>query len=170
MKKILLLAGICSLMIAGRVNAQVHVSVNIGSQPTWGPVGYDYVQYYYLPDIDAYYDVTNRQYVYLNGGRWVFARTLPATYHYDVYNSYKVVVNDPKPWEHPDVYRTKYAQYKGWKGERQQIIRDSKDAKYRANNHPVRHVTRKKPVPHNSPKGNDHHDDHRDDHHDDHHR
>ena len=33
------------------VSAQVKVgfSVNIGTQPEWGPVGYDHVEYYYLP-------------------------------------------------------------------------------------------------------------------------
>jgi hypothetical protein len=25
----------------------------LGPQPTWGPVGYDYVDYYYLPDIET---------------------------------------------------------------------------------------------------------------------
>jgi hypothetical protein len=35
--------------------AQVSVSVNIGSQPLWGPTGYDQAQYYYLPEYDAYF-------------------------------------------------------------------------------------------------------------------
>jgi hypothetical protein len=46
--------------------AQVRVNINIGSQPVWGPVGYDHVDYYYLPDIETYYYVPTRQFVYFN--------------------------------------------------------------------------------------------------------
>jgi len=31
--------------------AQLNVNVNIGSQPLWGPTGYDHVNYYYLPGV-----------------------------------------------------------------------------------------------------------------------
>ncbi|PSL45735.1 hypothetical protein CLV51_104442 [Chitinophaga niastensis] len=141
MKKLLLV--IC-LLISGffygsLVNAQVklNVNVNIGSQPVWGPVGYDYAQYYYLPDADAYYSIPNHQYIYQNGGRWVFASALPGRYNYDPYRSYKVVVNDPKPYLHPDIYRNKYGRYKG-QYDQQQIIRDSRDEKYYAvKGHPM---------------------------------
>ena len=33
---------------------RVNVNVNIGSQPVWGPEGYHYLDYYYLPDIEEY--------------------------------------------------------------------------------------------------------------------
>lgn len=108
------------------VNAQVHVNVNfnINSQPEWGPVGYDYVEYYYLPDIDVFYNVPRQQFVYINGGRWIFAASLPVRYRsYDIYRGYKVVVNDPYPYKRCDVYRARYGRYKGWYG-RQVVIRD----------------------------------------------
>lgn len=134
MKKILLIT--CILLMGGffygnRAHAQVKVSVNlnIGNQPVWGPVGYDYAQYYYLPDVDAYYDIPRHQYVYQNGGRWVYAASLPGRYNYDPYRSYKVVVNEPNPYLHDDVYRSKYGKYKGQYNQ-QQIIRDSRDEKY----------------------------------------
>ena len=56
---------------------RVGVNVNIGSQPEWGPQGYDYVEYYYLPDIDVYYFVPRHQFVYISGGNWVFSAHLP---------------------------------------------------------------------------------------------
>ncbi|CAL1520692.1 hypothetical protein [Chitinophaga sp. MM2321] len=114
-----------------RANAQVRVdvNVNIGSQPLWGPVGYDNAQYYYMPDIDVYYYIPNRQFIYLNGNRWIFASSLPSRYRYDLYRGYKVVINDPRPYLHADVYRGKYGRYKGWYG-RQTVIRDSHDERY----------------------------------------
>ncbi|HTD98779.1 MAG TPA: hypothetical protein VK668_05810 [Mucilaginibacter sp.] len=133
MKKIIFTAAIfISCLSAQIVNAQVHVSlgVNINSQPEWGPVGYDHVDYYYIPDVDAYYDVPAHQYVYLSGGGWVHRTYLPARYRgYDMYHGYKVVVNEPRPWIRHDVYRTRYASYRGHGG--QAFIRDSRDVRYR---------------------------------------
>ena len=45
MKKIIQMATIVAgLLIVRLVPAQVSVHVNIGVQPLWGPVGYDYVE------------------------------------------------------------------------------------------------------------------------------
>lgn len=117
-------------------NAQVGVRVNIGLQPIWGPVGYDYVNYYYIPDLDAYYDVPNQQYMFFDGGRWIAMHDLPPRYRgFDLYHSYKVVINDPQPWMHHDMYRRRYASYRGRHD--QVFIRDSHDQRYWANpNHP----------------------------------
>lgn len=104
-------------------SAQVDVHVNIGLQPAWGPAGYDYAEYYYIPDIDAYYDVSARQYVYFDNNVWVTRPYLPPQYRgYDLYRGYKVVINEPRPWMHHDRYRGQYAQYRGHYGQR--IIRD----------------------------------------------
>src|SRR4051812_6698169 len=100
MKRILLavIFGVASLSSIS-TKAQVNLSINIGSQPQWGPTGYDHVDYYYLPDVDAYYNVPSKQYVYLDNGSWVFRPSLPAKYRgYDLYNGYKVVMNTPKPY------------------------------------------------------------------------
>src|SRR6267154_6815284 len=81
------------VLFSGTANAQVGVSLhfNIGDQPVWGPVGYDHVDYYYMPDIEAYYYVPRHEYVYFDDGEWVHARELPPRYHdFDVYHSYKV--------------------------------------------------------------------------------
>jgi len=128
-KAVLFTAILLSGFTAQQAAAQVHVSINISSQPTWGPVGYDYVQYYYMPDIDAYYYVPKHQYIFQQNGRWIFATSLPSRFHdYDVYHSYKVVINEPKPYLHNSGYRTKYGSYKGHHD--QEVIRDSHDSKY----------------------------------------
>jgi len=117
-------------IISKPLTAQVSVSINIGSQPTWGPVGYDYVEYYYLPDIETYYYVPRRQFVYLSNGNWVFATALPSRYRsYNLYSGYKVVINGPRPYLHYTTHKVKYAKYKGNNG-RQVIIRNSNEPKY----------------------------------------
>lgn len=96
---------------------RVHVNLNLGTQPGWGPAGYDYAEYYYMPDIDVYYCVPQRQFVYLDGGRWQFAYELPARYrNYNLYNGYKVVINEPRPYLRDDMYRERYGGYRGWPG------------------------------------------------------
>ncbi len=132
MKKLFLFASILmvSLFSINKVQAQVSLNINIGSQPVWGPTGYDHVDYYYLPAINAYYYVPTGQYIYLNGGRWVWVNNLPAQYNnFDLYGAYKVVINKPRPYLHNDIYLNKYSGYKNYVG-RQTIIRDSRDAKY----------------------------------------
>src|SRR5215216_3091458 len=94
--------------------AQVNVNVNIGAQPLWGPAGYDVVEYYYLPDLQMYYYVPSHQFVYLNGGNWLFANSLPARYRsYNLYSGYKVVINEPKPYLQFATHKVKYGNYKG---------------------------------------------------------
>jgi hypothetical protein len=112
--------------------AQVSVNFNIGVQPIWGPTGYDYVEYYYLPDIDAYYYVPQHRFYYFERGRWIYRSSLPSRFgNYDLYNSYKVVVNEREPWRNDETYRQKYGSYKGRHD--QQPIRDSRDSKYFVN-------------------------------------
>jgi len=131
MKRIILAAiiGVASLSSIS-TQAQVNVSVNIGSQPQWGPTGYDHVDYYYLPDMDVYYNVPAKQYVYLENGRWITRRSLPSRYKdYNLYNSYKVVMNNPKPYLAHQSHVQQYSKYKNYKGQ-QGNIRDSKDSRY----------------------------------------
>jgi hypothetical protein len=120
--------------------AQLSVSFNIGVQPVWGPVGYDYVENYYLPDIEVYYNVPMHRYYYNDGGRWIYSSRLPSRYgNYDLYNSHKVVINERDPWRNNDRYRNEYSSYKGRHD--QSPIRDSRDEKYYVNkNHPQHNV------------------------------
>jgi hypothetical protein len=115
--------------------AQINIHINIGTQPTWGPTGYQEADYYYLPDIESYYSVSTHQFIYMNGGRWVYANNLPPQYgNYDLYSGYKVVVNRPRPFLNFNQDRVQYARYKGNHG-RQEVIRDSRDERYHGNPH-----------------------------------
>jgi hypothetical protein len=110
--------------------------VNISDQPMWGPAGYDRVEYYYIPDIDVYYSVSDRQYIYRDGSEWRYTASLPPSYsNYDPYHSYKVVVNEDKPYRNNESHRGKYKSFRGSRD--QQVIRDSHDRKYWVNkDHP----------------------------------
>lgn len=110
--------------------AQLSFSINIGTQPTWGPVGYDRADYYYLPDVESYYSVSSHQFIYLSNGRWIYSASLPARYgNYDLYSGYKVVVNRPRPYLNFSQDRVKYGKFKGYHG-KQKIIRDTRDVRY----------------------------------------
>ena len=92
--------------------AQVNVSINIGSQPAWGPTGYDYARFYYMPEIDVYYNVSNKRYTYYDGRRWVSVGSLPRSYaRVDLYRTYKVVINDRDPWHQHPRYKKQYGRY-----------------------------------------------------------
>ncbi len=115
MKKILLLSSILAsvLFIGKPASAQFSASINLGIQPEWGPSGYDYAENYYLPDVEAYYNVPSRQFVYFDRGRWIYSSSLPGRCgNYDLYSGYKVVLNGHDPWCHFNEHRAMYAPYR----------------------------------------------------------
>lgn len=130
--------------------AQVSVNVNIGTPPNWGPVGYDNSRYYYLPDIDVYYDINQSVFISDNNGKWVRAKRLPERYRqYDLYSGYKVVLNDYRgdaPYKYHSKHRAEYP--KGYHGKPQKN-RGEKPEKYNNGKH----------------KGNDKHSNKNHDHH-----
>lgn len=112
------------MVFAGFVQSQVSVNVNIGTPPAWGPVGYNNVRYYYIPDLEIYYDVQRSNYIYFTDNRWVRLNYLPSRYrNYDLYSGYKVVLQDYRgnfPYYHFKQHKIKYA--KGYKGNPQKTI------------------------------------------------
>lgn len=124
MKKIKLLVLGTMLMLAGSAQSQLSVSLHVGTPPAWGPAGYNDVHYYYLPDIESYYDVRSSMFIYYTGNRWIHSRNLPSRYrNYDLYGGYKVPMNGYRgntPYAHFREYRIKYA--RGYRGNAQQNI------------------------------------------------
>ncbi|WP_129713886.1 hypothetical protein [Pedobacter sp. SYP-B3415] len=112
MKKLLvvLLIGLGSIF-SKESNAQVSVNVNIGAAPAWLPSGYNRVNYYYLPDIDTYYYVPRRQYVYMNRGHWVRSYNVPARHRgYNFHRGRKVVFHG-SPYTSYRSHKVKYKTY-----------------------------------------------------------
>ena len=109
------------LFLAVTAHAQVSVNVNIGVPPPWGPVGYTEVRYYYLPDVEAYYDIQNSMFIFFVQGAWVHRSHLPSPYkNYDLYGGYKVVITDyhgNAPYSDFKEHKMKYG--KGYRGPEQ---------------------------------------------------
>lgn len=109
------------LFFASSLFSQVSVSFTIGTPPPWGPYGYTNVRFYYLPDIEAYYDVQTSMFIYLERGTWVHRVYLPPQYkNYDLYGGYKVVMPNyrgNKPYIYYKDHRNKFK--KGYRGQKQ---------------------------------------------------
>jgi len=91
-------------------------SERIVSPPYWAPA-YDNVEqvhYYYLPDLEIYYDAWASEFVYLDGGQWIFSPFLPPMYtSYDL-RSAPVVILDYRvhePWLYHELYVSHYPRY-----------------------------------------------------------
>jgi len=131
MKKLLIAISLFFIVeLAAPAMAQnININVNLGNQPAWGPTGYDYAGYYYFPDINVYFDVNNSLFYYLTGSKWISNQYLPSNYRkYDLYNMYKVVINDNQPWQQNKTHKKSYSQYKN--DRTQEPIRYSNNSKY----------------------------------------
>jgi hypothetical protein len=82
------------LMFTLQVSAQISVSVNLGSRPQYHNRFENQVPYYYLPEIEAYYDMNSAVYIYYGPRGWVRSTYLPEyCRNYDVNRGYKVALN-----------------------------------------------------------------------------
>lgn len=82
--------------------------------PSWAPSYSSGVRYYYLPDIETYYDCSDQNFVYLQNGQWMFSYSLPAMYsNYDLFTGYVVVlnINTYQPWLYHQNYTSHYPRY-----------------------------------------------------------
>ena len=114
------------LLVAGTTQGQLSVRFNIGSPPQWAPTGHAEARYYYLPDVEAYYDVQSSMFIYYEGRNWVHRSYLPNRFRdYDLYGGYKVVMKDyhgDRPYERFSEQRIQYS--KGRNREIQRTIGD----------------------------------------------
>ena len=119
----LFLTGIV-LFFAVALQAQVSVNVHMGVPPPWGPVGFNEARYYYLPDVEAYYDVPSSMFIYNNRGTWIHRSHLPGRFrNYDLYGGYKVVMTDyhgDTPYTHFKENKIRYG--RGYHAEAQRTI------------------------------------------------
>jgi hypothetical protein len=128
MKKLILFATVMvGLFFAKPAVAQVRVNINISVQPEWGPSGYDYAKYYFIPEINAYYDIASKLYVYREGSRWMKKASLPPRCRdFDLYKAYKVVINDQSPWKRHNDYQKKYSEFAN-QHDKQVPLRDARN-------------------------------------------
>lgn len=94
-------------------DAEVNVHVSV---PAWAPPYDDvqHVRYYYMPDIEVYFDLSNQEFVYLQDGSWMFSSSFPQMYPgFDLNNSYVVMLDNQvyEPWMHHHYYISHYPRY-----------------------------------------------------------
>ncbi len=119
MKRILLsMLFAAAIFSASTSEAQSNVKINLDAQPQWGPAGYNYAEYYYMPDIETYYNVPRREFVYYKDNKWAFSPNLPPTYStYDLYSGHKVVLKTPNAYKNYNTHKVQYAKYKNKHGQ-----------------------------------------------------
>jgi len=96
------------------------------------------VHYYYLPDLEVYYDVWNHEFIYLDDGSWAYSSALPPYYNnYDLNNAYVVVLDSRihQPWMHHQLYASHYPRY-FYRSVRNRYI--DNDKRWFNENHPAR--------------------------------
>ncbi|MBD2769136.1 hypothetical protein IC235_14675 [Hymenobacter sp. BT664] len=100
------LLSVVTLVAAPAAQGQVRVSINV-SPPAWGPPVPCDAQYYYIPEIDGYYDLYAQQYIVAQDGYWV---PLPELYGYDPYEFHPVVIpyHGREPWRQLDYCHARY--------------------------------------------------------------
>lgn len=110
----LIAVGVISLFaMAGCGPSYVAVSDHYDIPP-WGPPYYSPVRYYYLPDIEVYYDLSDQEFVYLDNGEWLFSPALPPMVsEYDLYGGFVISldINVFQPWLHHQYYVSHYPRY-----------------------------------------------------------
>lgn len=113
MKKLILISAIVfGGLMYQPAKAQIHfgLHINLGGPVYTAPAPvYGDADFYYLPDVDAYYSVSGRCYYYNDGYNWVNAACLPGRYHdYDWEHARRFEVYGPRPYMHNDEYRVRF--------------------------------------------------------------
>lgn len=89
-----------------------------GSAPQWGPSGYSNIRYYYMPQLEVYYDIQTSQFIYFSNDKWINSSELPAKHKgLDLFRVYKMVMADyygPTPYHNHEKLKAKYAKLNHW--------------------------------------------------------
>jgi len=98
--------GAFAALASPAAHAQVSINAQFG-HPAWGPAAPAGAQYYYVPEIDGYYDLAARNYLVQRNGRWV---PVAAVQGYNPTSFHPVVVDYRcrQPWQQ---YRDHHARY-----------------------------------------------------------
>ncbi|MDN3656595.1 hypothetical protein QWZ08_13200 [Ferruginibacter paludis] len=113
LKKLTLVA--MSAILSGGCSTPSYIAAGVQySNPSWAPPYSEGVRYYYLPDIEVYYDLSDPEFIYLDNGQWSFSPLLPPIYAgYDLFNSFVISLqwNVYQPWMHHQYYVAHYPRY-----------------------------------------------------------
>lgn len=121
MKKLILMS---ALVMGGlgikTADAQLGIRINLHlGTPVYAPQPVEVADqpvydddYYYLPEVEAYYSVGEQCYYYQDGDRWISAAYLPGMYrNFDWRTAKRVEIRANRPYMHHDVYRGRFGGY-----------------------------------------------------------
>jgi hypothetical protein len=131
MKKIALISALAiGGLLSNTANAQIGIRLgfHFGARPVYVPAAHIAVEapvyqdnvvvqdndgddYYYLPDVDAYYNVDEQSYYYNDGDNWVSAAYLPGHRDYDWRYARRFEVRASRPYLNDRFYSSRYGGY-----------------------------------------------------------
>ena len=103
---------ICLFFFTFQAQAQrISVNINVNSAPREVVYVEPTPNYYYYPEIEAYFDINSSVYIYFQGNSWVRSRYLPTHCSgYDVRHGQRVVLDyyGQRPYTHFHDHKKKY--------------------------------------------------------------
>lgn len=99
------------LLLTLTSNAQVSINVNINSRPDWCRNYNEDVEYFYYPEIEAYYNINAGIFIYYGPRGWIRSSYLPEyCSNYDFHRGYKVVIDyrGDAPYAHFKYHKKRY--------------------------------------------------------------
>ena len=95
-----------ALAVAPAAHAQPQVNINVGT-PAWGPPVPQGTQFYYIPEIDGYYDLYAQQYIVYRNGQWIPVGVIDGR---DPRGFHPVVLDyrGREPWVYVGAHRDRY--------------------------------------------------------------
>jgi len=105
LEKVLLLTLLLTCFISNAQNATEKPSDATETKKTE-------IRYYYFPNLEAYFDLQEKVYLFRENGEWVEAEELPKNYGgYSLYNKVRVTITDydgDEPYLMIDAHKKKY--------------------------------------------------------------
>ncbi len=155
MKNLKFIIGAFILFFTLQSTAQVSVSLNIGSRPDWcsrydndddchhnDHCDHNDVSYFYLPEIEAYYDTHASVFIYLGPRGWIRSAYLPDYCSgYDLYRGHKVAIDyrGRTPYYYHKNHKAKYF-HSNYRNYRQEYYNPGPNRRYVASNHRGNHT------------------------------
>ncbi|RYZ49450.1 MAG: hypothetical protein EOP49_16240 [Sphingobacteriales bacterium] len=94
--------------------------------PAWMRHEQRQASWYFFPEIGTYYNVSQRQFVYQDRGRWVSNQNLASVHrNYDLNSARKVAINENDPFRNHQYYASRFA----GNSTGQVMIRDTRSAR-----------------------------------------
>ncbi|MCK9305613.1 MAG: hypothetical protein PHP30_08520 [Bacteroidales bacterium] len=110
-----LISGGCTVMSHGVYDTSGRSGAYRNYQnPHWAPPYHQGARYYYIPDIETYFDLSTGDFIFLYNGRWSYSRQLPSIYAtFDLDNCFTIILNTSvfQPWRHHQYYISHYPRY-----------------------------------------------------------